>query len=85
MSIPSKQVLRTTHVYSAVEVKLVWQSAGEFLFAFSKKRNAKKGQAQSHYEVFRIKEKGEIPVESADFMEAVCLVSSFGLFVFLSF
>jgi len=59
--IPSREILREKHLYSVQNIKMFWQSAGDYLAVQLSRRKSKK-TFTTNFELFRMREKN-VPVE----------------------
>ncbi|KAI9728967.1 MAG: Translation initiation factor 3 subunit b [Chrysothrix sp. TS-e1954] len=65
MSIPSKEIVRTTNLFNVSDAKLHWQSSSTFLCVKVDRHSKSKKSLTTNLEIFRIREKG-VPVEVVD-------------------
>ena len=75
MRIPNREILRTKNLFSVVECRMFWQSAGTYLLVKVSLLKSKKHQA-TNLEIFRVTEK-DCPVEVLEFKtgETVSIIS----------
>lgn len=64
LEIPSRKLIREKHLYSVSDVKMHWQSAGEYLCVKMSRKKTKKTTVQN-FEIFRLNDKN-IPVETLE-------------------
>ncbi|KAL4884430.1 eukaryotic translation initiation factor 3 subunit B [Aspergillus karnatakaensis] len=65
MSVPSKEIVRTRNLFNVSDVKLHWQSQGNFVCVKVDRHSKSKKSMATNLEIFRIREKG-VPVEVVD-------------------
>lgn len=69
IEIPSRKLIREKHLYSVSDVKMHWQSAGDYLCVKMARKKTKKTTVQN-FEIFRLNSKN-IPVETVEMEEEV--------------
>jgi translation initiation factor 3 subunit B len=69
MEFPSRTLLREKHLYSVSNVKMHWQSAGEYLCVKMERKKTKKTAVQN-FEIFRLNQKS-VPVEVLEMEDQV--------------
>ncbi|RDW70720.1 translation initiation factor eIF3 core subunit b [Aspergillus mulundensis] len=65
MSVPSKEIVRTRNLFNVSDVKLHWQSQGNFVCVKVDRHSKSKKSMATNLEIFRVREKG-VPVEVVD-------------------
>ncbi|KAI5286616.1 Translation initiation factor 3 subunit b [Ascosphaera aggregata] len=65
MSLPSKEIIRTRNLFNVSDVKLHWQSLGNYVCVKVDRHSKSKKSLATNLEIFRVKEKG-VPVEVID-------------------
>ncbi|KAL4948286.1 eukaryotic translation initiation factor eIF2A-domain-containing protein [Aspergillus filifer] len=65
MSVPSKEIVRTRNLFNVSDVKLHWQSQGNFVCVKVDRHSKSKKSLATNLEIFRVREKG-VPVEVVD-------------------
>ena len=63
MKVPSREIIRTKNLFSVQQVKLHWHPNGDYMLMDV--TQFKKKQTTSHFEIFRLREKG-IPIDVMD-------------------
>jgi len=69
IELPSRKLIREKHLYSVSDVKMHWQSAGDYLCVKMARKKTKKTTVQN-FEIFRLKEKN-VPVEILEMEDEV--------------
>ena len=72
MSIPSKEIVRTTNLFNVTDAKLHWQSQSKYLCVKIDRHSKSKKSLATNLEIFRLREKG-VPVEVIDTLNATVI------------